>query len=171
MVRYWLEASDRVSSWTEVLDWYHASERLHRCLALLEPEEQRRHTLAKSWTDKLLKTASGAKQLVNLLRERAEEADGELQHELGLHANYFDKRLAQMAYHHYRRNGIPIGSGVTEGACKSLIGARAKRSGQRWSRPGLNNVLRLRAIHQSERFDRFWNFVAERNRASRIDAV
>lgn len=170
-LRYWLEASDRVTSWTEVLDWYHASERMHRCLALIEPDAHSRKPLAKAWTRKLLATSSGPRQLVSLLRDNAKRASGELQQELEVHANYFERRIKQMAYHRFRKGGVPIGSGVTEGACKSLVGARAKRSGQRWSRVGLSNVLRLRAIHQSDRFDRFWDRYADRYRASRVDAA
>lgn len=171
MLRYWLEACDVVDTWTEVLDWYHASERLHRCLVLLESDDEQRKPLAKKWTHKLLDTHTGPRQLVAFLREQASRAGVEQRGELELHANYFERRLEQMAYCKYKRERVPIGSGTTEGACKSLVGARAKRSGQRWSRRGLDNVLRLRAIHQSDRFDRFWEHCADDYRASRVDAV
>jgi hypothetical protein len=52
--------------------------------------------------------------------------------------------------------GLPIGSGVTESAAKTVIGQRTKRSGQHWSEPGLRGVLCLRAIHQSHRLPAFW---------------
>jgi hypothetical protein len=54
------------------------------------------------------------------------------------------------------RLGLHVGSGVTEGACKSLIAARAKRGGQRWRKPGITAVLTLRSLVESERFDAFW---------------
>jgi hypothetical protein len=60
------------------------------------------------------------------------------------------------------RLGLHVGSGVTEGACKSLIAARAKRGGQRWREPGISAVLTLRSLVESERFDAFWKRFARR---------
>jgi hypothetical protein len=59
-------------------------------------------------------------------------------------------------YARLARLGLHVGSGVTEGACKSLINMRAKRSGQRWHKPGISAVLTLRSLVASERFDAFW---------------
>jgi hypothetical protein len=70
-----------------------------------------------------------------------------------------------------RQRGIPIGSGITEGACKSLVGMRAKRSGQRWSQRGLTAALHLRSIIHSDRFDAFWDLFAQRYRASAITSI
>lgn len=170
-LRYWLDASDVVDKWTEVLDWYHASERLHRCLAVIEPDAGERGVLAKKWSCMLLKKDSGPRRLVEFLRRHAGRYNDERDAELKLHANYFEQRLEQMRYRKYKKANIPIGSGITEGTCKSLIGARAKRSGQRWSRGSLNAVLRLRGIHQSDRFDRFWDHCANHYRASRVAAA
>jgi hypothetical protein len=60
--------------------------------------------------------------------------------------------------------GLHIGSGVTEGACKSLIATRAKRSGQRWHETGIDAVLTLRSLALSNRFDPFWRRFAKRYR-------
>ena len=56
-----------------------------------------------------------------------------------------------MRYATMRDVGLPIGSGVTEGACKSLVSVRAKGSGQRWKSKGVNAVLTLRASFLSDR--------------------
>ena len=53
-------------------------------------------------------------------------------------------------------DGLHSGSGVTEGACKFLIAARAKRSGQRWTKKGITAVLALRSLLASERLPQFW---------------
>ena len=37
-----------------------------------------------------------------------------------------------MAYWHYQGVGLPIGSGVTEAACKTVFTQRLKQSGMRW---------------------------------------
>jgi hypothetical protein len=65
-------------------------------------------------------------------------------------------------YVRMRRLGLHVGSGVTEGACKSLVAARAKGSGQRWRQPGISAVLTLRSLLQSDRFDPFWDHLARR---------
>ena len=56
-----------------------------------------------------------------------------------------------MRYATSLRRGYPIGSGPTEGACKSVVTMRFKRSGQRWLETGLAPCLSLRALYLSER--------------------
>lgn len=60
-------------------------------------------------------------------------------------ALYLLARVDQMHYPQYRQNGWPIGSGQIEGANKSVVGHRLKRSGQHWSRPGAAGMAALRA--------------------------
>ena len=67
----------------------------------------------------------------------------------------------RMRYASLKPLGIPMGSGVTEGACKSLITARTKRSGQRWREHGIESVLALRSILHSDRWPRFWRSFAK----------
>jgi hypothetical protein len=69
-----------------------------------------------------------------------------------------------------QRLGLHTGSGVTEGACKSLIAARAKRSGQRWRPTGIRAVLALRSLLESDRLPRFWNIFVARYTANVIAA-
>ena len=61
-----------------------------------------------------------------------------------------------MRYARLRAVGLPVGSGVTEGACNSVIKMRTTGSPQRWRPEGLAAVLTLRAMHMSDRFPRFW---------------
>jgi hypothetical protein len=49
-----------------------------------------------------------------------------------------------MDYEGYRRRGLPIGSGVTEAACKTVFTQRFKRSGMRWGRASGQVLLDLR---------------------------
>ena len=62
-----------------------------------------------------------------------------------------------MRYLALRQQGLPVGSGVTESAAKTVIAQRAKKSGQRWSEHGLRGVLTLRGLQQSERLPAFWS--------------
>ena len=61
-----------------------------------------------------------------------------------------------------RLRGLPVGSGVTESAAKTVIAARAKRSGQRWSESGLRGALTIRALDQSQRLPDFWQRFSRR---------
>jgi hypothetical protein len=54
-----------------------------------------------------------------------------------------------MDYPGYRRRGLPIGSGVTEAACKTVFTQRFKRSGMRWQGASGQVILDLRTIHLS----------------------
>ena len=51
---------------------------------------------------------------------------------------------------------LPLGSGAIESACKSLIEARAKGAGMRWSAAGAQAVASLRALHRSGAGAAFW---------------
>jgi hypothetical protein len=52
--------------------------------------------------------------------------------------------------------GLAVGSGAMEGACKHVMQARCKRAGMRWKMPGLLRVLALRLARVNETLDAFW---------------
>jgi hypothetical protein len=49
----------------------------------------------------------------------------------------------------YRRNHLPIGSGVREAACKTVFSRRLKRSGMAWSVEGGQRIVEHRVIDVS----------------------
>jgi hypothetical protein len=76
---------------------------------------------------------------------------------------YVRKHGVWMHYATYRRQGLPIGSGVTEAACKTVFAERLKRSGMTWSHQGGQVILDLRVLVLS----RVWQAVHESYLASR----
>jgi hypothetical protein len=60
--------------------------------------------------------------------------------------HYLRARSKYVRYAAYRRLGLPIGSGVTEAACKTVYTQRLKLSGMRWKKPGAQTILTLRVI-------------------------
>jgi len=78
-----------------------------------------------------------------------------------------------MHYQEALAAGLPIATGVIEGACRYLVKDRMDRTGARWSLTGAEAVLRLRAIRASGDFDAYWEFHLsqdkERNHASRYE--
>jgi hypothetical protein len=63
--------------------------------------------------------------------------------------NYLRRRSQHLRYHAYREAKLPIGSGVTEAAAKTLFTQRLKLSGMRWSKEGAQVILNLRATRLS----------------------
>ena len=80
-------------------------------------------------------------------------------------------RTRLMHYSEALRDGLPIATGVIEGACRYLVKDRMDRTGARWSLTGAEAVLRLRAVRASGDFDTYWQFhlarEKERNHAVR----
>ena len=74
---------------------------------------------------------------------------------------FFRKNRRRMAYATMAAQNLPIGSGVVEAACKTLVTARLKRSGMRWREEGGQAILTFRALAQSGRWDRGWSLMAE----------
>lgn len=60
------------------------------------------------------------------------------------------------------KNQLPIGSGVTEAACKTLVKQRLCGSGMRWKNKGAQVILSLRALVQSKgRWQQFWGNIEQ----------
>jgi hypothetical protein len=74
---------------------------------------------------------------------------------------FFRKNRHRMRYATWAAKKLPIGSGVTEAACKTLATQRMKRSGMHWRHDGGQAILTFRALAQSDRFDRGWGLLAK----------
>ena len=71
--------------------------------------------------------------------------------------SYFKNNYTRMDYSNCVDNNLPIGSGVCEAACKTLIKQRLCSSGMRWKENGASAVITLRAIHMTgNRWGQFW---------------
>ena len=71
---------------------------------------------------------------------------------------YFKNQKHRMDYNLYREKHFPIGSGVTEAACKTLVKQRLCQSGMKWGEKGARLVLSLRAlVCTASRFEQFWD--------------
>ena len=75
---------------------------------------------------------------------------------------YFENHLPLMKYWEHVQGNLPIGSGVTEAACKTLVKQRLCGSGMRWKDTGIKVVLSLRALVQTpSRWSQFWEKVEQ----------
>ena len=75
---------------------------------------------------------------------------------------YFINHRHMMDYATQVRKQLPIGSGVTEAACKTLVKQRLCGSGMRWKEKGAKVILSLRALVQSKgRWQQFWGNIEQ----------
>ncbi len=58
----------------------------------------------------------------------------------------FTANASRLRYGAFRDQGLPVGSGVVEGGCQSVLHVRLKRPGARWSAAGAEAMARARAL-------------------------
>jgi hypothetical protein len=73
-------------------------------------------------------------------------------------ATYLLNKSPYLRYDRYIAEGLPIATGVIEGACRHLVKDRMEITGAKWGLLGAEAVLRLRALRSSRDFDEYWAF-------------
>jgi hypothetical protein len=138
--------------WDWIVDFYHACQYITKIArAIFGPGRE-----GYAWAKKMrccLKTkpqgvfrvlrSAGALRAIRGLMSPEDEED----YESGY--NYLRSRAGFMDYVAYRKQKLPIGSGVTEAACKTIFTQRFKRSGMKWKLEGGATILTLRVIDLS----------------------
>jgi hypothetical protein len=139
----WQLAAEHFPHATQIVDWFHASERVWELGRALWGEGTEQTT---AWVEQQLgRLAQG--QAATLAREwQALSCQGEVAAVRDAQVTYFTNQASRMAYDRYRAAGWDIGSGIVESACKHLIGAREKGPGMRWSEAGAQAVAAVRVL-------------------------
>ncbi len=73
-------------------------------------------------------------------------------------ADYLLKYRGHLRYHEYLAAGLPISTGVIEGACRHLVKDRMDITGACWGLEGAEAILKLRSLRSSGDFDAYWTF-------------
>jgi hypothetical protein len=73
-------------------------------------------------------------------------------------ADYLLKYGMYLRYDKYLAMGLPIATGVIEGACRYLVKDRMDITGAKWGLICAEAVLKLRALRASGDFDEYWSF-------------
>jgi len=73
-------------------------------------------------------------------------------------AAYLLKYKEYLRYDQYLAQGLPIATGVIEGACRYLVKDRMDITGARWGLSGAEAVLRLRSLRASGDFQEYWRY-------------
>lgn len=71
---------------------------------------------------------------------------------------YLRKNSVYIHYAEFLAQGLPIASGVIEGACRHLVQDRMGITGARWGLDGAEAILRLRALRVSGHWHAYWAF-------------
>lgn len=138
-------------SWVRVVDFYHVSERIWTMASLLFGSDSRGSV---SWAHRMLKALkkpNGASRVLHSAashfhrRELARSATKDFWKAY----RYLQQRTRFLRYDEYKSKHIPLGSGVTEAACKTVFTQRMKLSGMRWGHAGASTILNLRVIQLS----------------------
>lgn len=144
----------------QVLDFFHAAEHLSDALTAAYGEGDKcdaqykklRHTLRhdRKGVDKVIRA------LVHLRDTHPQRK------KIATELKYFRNHRHRMRYAWLKAEKLPIGSGVMEASCKTLVTQRMKRSGMVWGHDGTGgqSILTLRGLAQSDRFDRAWKMLA-----------
>lgn len=146
----------------QVLDFYHVSEYVADAAESLYPGKkatQEKHAWLKQKLHDLKHEEGAAKKLRRELEQASPGNNRTASLEKLIKARtYFKNHCHQMIYPEARERNLPIGSGVTEAACKSLVKQRMCRSGMRWKEQGASMLLTLRAlVCSSGQWDAFWS--------------
>jgi hypothetical protein len=144
----------------EVLDFYHAAEHLGTALGAAYGEGTSKYQERLETLSAVLRDApEGVDTVIGALgRLRTRYPRRQAIHKA---LAYFREHRHRMRYSDLRAQNLPIGSGVVEAACKTLVSQRLKRSGMRWRTAGGQAILTFRALCQSERFERAWSLLGE----------
>jgi hypothetical protein len=140
--------------WVRIIDFYHATLYLTQLAEALFGAGRKAH----AWARRMRKRLQGGCGVTRVLQSAAGHRQ---QRKLSAKAAqaytqayaYLQKRRRFLDYSRYRREGLPLGSGVTEAACKTVFTQRLKQSGMGWEIAGGQVIVDLRVIWLSGLWD------------------
>ena len=158
-IRKEIDTNPLFEDFEKIIDFFHTTEHLSNAAEAIfgqgDPE-------GKKWYESkkrvLLEEDDGAEEVYRslLYYQKNYKDPKERQRSLACELKFFRNNKSRMEYKRFRDNGWPIGSGVIEAACKSIVKCRLCRSGMRWTRTGGQTILTLRSLVKSSRWDAFW---------------
>lgn len=142
----------------QLIDFYHASEYVGNAGNAAVDKKERKEWIENACHE--LKNEPGAagsilSEMKGFLKNDLSE-DNEAK--VTAAVTYFENNIHRMDYASNVAENLPIGSGVTEAACKVIVKDRLCKSGMKWKEKGASVVLTLRCLsYSSGRWEQFWN--------------
>ena len=173
-IRKEIDTNPLFDDFEKIVDFYHATDHLSNAAEAIfgkgNPEgdawyESKRRVLLEDvdGLEKVYRSLLYFQKRYRYTKDRKAALDKEVV--------FFRNNRDRMEYRRFRDNGWPIGSGVIEAACKSVVKCRLCRSGMRWTRTGGQTILTLRAILKSNRWDAFWSLYKNSHFAQSTNAA
>lgn len=150
---------------TQTIDFWHATQYLGKAAgAVFRGKKQlgAKDDWLNQACHKLKHTVGGATRLWNEMKTFYEQNKLQKAEKESLESSitYFGNNKSKMVYPRNTERNLPIGSGVTEAACKVIVKQRMCGSSMKWKEKGAATVLRLRCLNYSSgRWDQFWSKV------------
>lgn len=155
----WTFLSEQLPPGEELIDFFHAAEHVHQAVAQVYGDATiETQFRASKLRQHLLDDLDGVDKVIRAIKHLATKHPNK--HLVRRALVYFRTNRSRMRYAELKAKGFPIGSGVVEAACKTLVTQRLKLSGMRWSTAGAQAVLTPRGWDQSERFDEAWALIS-----------
>ncbi|MFH1186048.1 MAG: ISKra4 family transposase [Chloroflexota bacterium] len=152
----WKQVAEHLPRSECVVDIFHVSEHLHECGRGLHGD----HTpQARAWADEqlLMLLRSGPMELLRSLEQlRAVQASAGTVKAIEDLIGYLKPNIDGLWYRDRLRRGLPIGSGMVEGACKTVVGRRLKCNGARWKVENADRMASLCCLLYSDHWASFW---------------
>jgi hypothetical protein len=139
----WVLAEEYFPGALQIVDWFHASERVWALGRALFGEGTEQTT---TWVEQQLARLAQGQAATLAVEWGALPGRGEAAAVRDEQVTYFTNQAPRMAYDQYRAAGWDIGSGMVESACKQVIAAREKGPGMRWSEAGAHTVAAVRVL-------------------------
>ncbi len=145
---------------TSIVDFYHAAEHLKKaCDAIWNDNAVKSKAEFERYRTLLKEEDNGVETIIRSLKYHFGRARSRRRELIEEQLTYFRNQRHRMQYAQYLREGLPIGSGVVEAACKTLATQRMKQSGMSWGQNGGQAILTLRSLIQSNRWEQGWQLL------------
>ena len=151
----WTFFDEEMPYGTQLTDYFHACQYLKKAMDAAYAKDKFK---AKKKYDEhkviLRDDENGVNKVLRALRYQKDKFKNN--DDIKSAVTYFTNNQHRMKYAKAKENNLPIGSGVVEATCKSLVSQRLKRSGMSWQLNGGQSILTLRSLVKSQRFDAAW---------------
>lgn len=151
----------------QLLDYFHVTEYLATVSYAAYPgktDKPKREVWLNERCTQLKHESGAVEKLIDEMQRltRKTSLTKSIKENLDAALTYFVNHRHMMDYATQIKNQLPIGSGVTEAACKTLVKQRLCGSGMRWKNKGAKVILSLRALVQSKgRWQQFWGNIQQ----------
>ncbi len=146
----WNWADDNYLGAIQILDFYHAKEKLVLFAKYqIKDMEQRTEWISQMRNELRENKVESVISKISAMRSRNEKAK-EAKRKL---IKYYIDHADRMMYKSYRDQGLLIGSGPIESAHRNVLQQRMKLSGQKWTVDGANAMANLRCYQKSGAWD------------------